>query len=54
MKVDYQAVGSGAGIKAITDRTVQFGASDAPMSADQEKAAPAHLLHLPDRGRSGP
>lgn len=47
VKVDYQAVGSGAGIKAITDRTVQFGASDAPMSADQEKAAPAKLLHLP-------
>jgi phosphate transport system substrate-binding protein len=47
IKVDYQAVGSGAGIKAITDRTVQFGASDAPMSADQEKAAPGKLLHLP-------
>jgi phosphate transport system substrate-binding protein len=45
--VDYQAVGSGAGIKAITDRTVQFGASDAPLSDDQEKAAPAKLLHLP-------
>ena len=47
VKVDYQSVGSGAGIKAITDRTVQFGASDAPMSADQEKNAPAKLLHLP-------
>jgi phosphate transport system substrate-binding protein len=47
VKIDYQAVGSGGGIKGITDRTVQFGASDAPMSADQEKAAPAKLLHLP-------
>src|SRR3954466_9842746 len=47
VKVDYQSVGSGAGIKAITDRTVQFGASDAPMSDEQEKAAPGKLLHLP-------
>ncbi len=47
VKIDYQAVGSGGGIKGITDRTVNFGASDAPMSADQEKAAPGALLHLP-------
>jgi len=47
VKADYQSVGSGAGIKAITDRTVNYGASDAPMSADQEKAAPAKLLHIP-------
>lgn len=47
VKVDYQSLGSGAGIKGITDRTVHFGASDAPLSADQEKAAPARLLHLP-------
>jgi phosphate transport system substrate-binding protein len=33
--VNYSAVGSGAGIKAITARTVDFGASDAPMSQDQ-------------------
>lgn len=45
--VDYQPNGSGAGIKAITDRTSTFGASDAPMNADQEKAAPAKLLHIP-------
>jgi phosphate transport system substrate-binding protein len=45
--IDYQAIGSGGGIKAITDRTAQFGASDAPLSADQEKAASNQLLHLP-------
>jgi phosphate transport system substrate-binding protein len=33
--INYSAVGSGAGIKAITARTVDFGASDAPMSQDQ-------------------
>jgi phosphate transport system substrate-binding protein len=46
-KVDYQAIGSGGGIKAITDRTAQFAGSDAPMSDVQEKAAPAKLLHVP-------
>jgi phosphate transport system substrate-binding protein len=45
--VDYQSSGSGAGIKAITDRTASFGASDAPLTGDQEKATPAKLLHLP-------
>ncbi len=48
--VDYQANGSGAGIKAITDRTSVFAGSDAPMNADQEKAAPAKLLHIPTIG----
>jgi len=33
--VQYSAVGSGAGISAITSRTVDFGASDAPLTADQ-------------------
>ncbi|HVS86183.1 MAG TPA: phosphate ABC transporter substrate-binding protein PstS [Gaiellaceae bacterium] len=36
--VNYSSVGSGAGIKAITARTVDFGASDAPMTADQAAA----------------
>lgn len=47
VKVDYQAIGSGGGIKGITDRTVIFAGSDAPMSADQEKKASAPILHLP-------
>jgi phosphate transport system substrate-binding protein len=47
VKIDYQSIGSGGGISGITKRTIQFGASDAPLSADQEKAAPARLLHLP-------
>jgi phosphate transport system substrate-binding protein len=33
--VQYSAVGSGAGISAITSRTVDFGASDAPLTPDQ-------------------
>jgi phosphate transport system substrate-binding protein len=35
VKVTYNAIGSGGGISAITNKTVDFGASDAPMSADQ-------------------
>ena len=48
--IDYQATGSGAGIKAVTDRTGNFGGSDAPLNADQEKALPAKLLHIPTIG----
>ena len=33
-KINYQSVGSGAGIKQITAKTVDFGASDAPMTDD--------------------
>src|SRR5258708_27627116 len=49
VKVDYQAIGSGGGIKGITDRTVQFAGSDAPMTDDQLKTAAANgkILHLP-------
>jgi phosphate transport system substrate-binding protein len=36
--VDYGAIGSGGGIQQITARTVDFGASDAPLSADQAQA----------------
>src|SRR5262249_23055805 len=36
--VQYSAVGSGAGISAITNRTVDFGASDAPLTPDQLSA----------------
>src|SRR5256885_2148363 len=37
--VDYNPIGSGGGIAAITARTVDFGASDAPLSKDQFAAA---------------
>jgi phosphate transport system substrate-binding protein len=35
VKIDYQSIGSGGGIKAITDKTVQFAGSDAPMSSKE-------------------
>src|SRR4051794_8529890 len=36
--IDYQSFGSGGGIRAITDRTVHFAASDAPMSKNELEA----------------
>jgi phosphate transport system substrate-binding protein len=36
--IDYNPIGSGGGIQAITNRTVDFGASDAPLTADQFNA----------------
>jgi phosphate transport system substrate-binding protein len=47
IKINYQSIGSGGGIKNITDKTVDFGATDAPMSDDELKAAPAEILHIP-------
>src|SRR4051794_39876447 len=49
VEVNYQAIGSGGGIKAITDKTVDFGASDGPMTEEQMQAAggPNAILHIP-------
>ncbi len=45
VELNYQGVGSGGGQNQITNRTVDFGASDAPMAAD--KLASANLLQFP-------
>src|ERR1044071_3709441 len=47
IRIDYQSQGSGAGIKGIQAQTVDFGASDAPMSDADQKAAPGEILHIP-------
>jgi phosphate transport system substrate-binding protein len=47
VQIDYQSQGSGAGIKGIQSQTVDFGASDAPMSDADLKAAPGEILHIP-------
>lgn len=46
-KFDYQSIGSGGGIKQITERTVDFGGSDAPMKDDDLKKTPGEILHIP-------
>lgn len=47
--IDYQAIGSGGGIKAITQQTVDFGASDAAMKDEELAALPSgtKMLHIP-------
>ena len=47
VRIDYQPIGSGGGIKQIQALTVDFGASDAPMKDEELKAAPGELLHIP-------
>jgi phosphate transport system substrate-binding protein len=46
VQINYQSIGSGGGIKQITERTVDFGASDAPMS-DEEMARAGGIQHIP-------
>jgi len=47
VQVNYQSVGSGAGISQLINKTVDFGASDAPMNSKQDSAAVAPVLHIP-------
>ena len=49
IQFDYQSIGSGGGIKAITQQTVDFGASDAAMKDEEIAALPAgtKLFHFP-------
>ncbi|MCX9085067.1 MAG: phosphate ABC transporter substrate-binding protein PstS [Candidatus Methanoperedens sp.] len=47
IQINYQSVGSGAGIKQISARTVDFGASDAPLT-EQEYSNVAGILQIPE------
>ena len=48
VKINYQSIGSGGGIKQLSEGTVDFGASDGPMSdADIAKAKGGKVLHFP-------
>jgi phosphate transport system substrate-binding protein len=47
VKIDYQSIGSGGGIKQLQAQTVDFGASDAPMIEDEIKGAPGPIVHIP-------
>ncbi|HEY1787693.1 MAG TPA: phosphate ABC transporter substrate-binding protein PstS [Verrucomicrobiae bacterium] len=47
VQFNYQSIGSGGGQKQLLNQTVDFGASDAPMSDDSMTGAPAKILHLP-------
>jgi phosphate transport system substrate-binding protein len=47
LKVNYQSIGSGGGIQQLTSKTVDFGASDAPMNGKQDSALSAPVVHIP-------
>jgi phosphate transport system substrate-binding protein len=47
VKVNYQSIGSGAGIKQLQNKTIDFGASDAPMSDEEMKKSPGAIVHIP-------
>ena len=47
VQFNYQSIGSGGGIKNLTSQTVDFGASDAPMTDAAMAAAPGKILHIP-------
>jgi phosphate transport system substrate-binding protein len=47
VQINYQAVGSGGGIKSLTDKTVDFGATDVPLTDAQIDALPAPAWHIP-------
>jgi phosphate transport system substrate-binding protein len=47
VEINYQSIGSGGGIRQLSNETVFFGASDGPMTSEQMQAAPGRILHLP-------
>src|SRR5690349_4481646 len=48
VKINYQPIGSGGGIRQLSEQTVDFGATDAPMSdAELAKAKGGPILHVP-------
>jgi phosphate transport system substrate-binding protein len=47
IKINYQSIGSGGGIRQVSEGTVDFGATDGPMTDDQLKAAKIKVMHVP-------
>jgi phosphate transport system substrate-binding protein len=47
VRVNYQSIGSGGGVQQMIARTVDFGASDVPLHAEEERRSPVPLLHVP-------
>ena len=47
VSINYQSIGSGGGIKQFTEKTLDFGATDAPLKANETQAAPG-AVHIPE------
>ncbi len=48
VSLNYQSIGSGGGIRQFTDMTVDFGATDAPLNANQTASLPGAAVHIPE------
>jgi phosphate transport system substrate-binding protein len=47
VQINYQSIGSGGGIRQFIEGTVDFGATDAPMTDEQVASAKGNVLHVP-------
>ncbi|HEX3967865.1 MAG TPA: phosphate ABC transporter substrate-binding protein PstS [Edaphobacter sp.] len=47
VKINYQSIGSGGGIRQVTEGTIDFGASDGPMTDQQLSQAKVKVMHIP-------
>jgi phosphate transport system substrate-binding protein len=47
VQINYQSLGSGAGIRQLIAGTIDFGASDSPMTSEQLSKCPVRILHIP-------
>jgi phosphate transport system substrate-binding protein len=47
IEINYQSIGSGGGIRQVTSGTVDFGASDGPMSDEQLASSKVKIVHIP-------
>ena len=47
VNINYQSIGSGGGVKQFTEKTVDFGASDAPLSKQEQQKVPG-AVHIPE------
>jgi phosphate transport system substrate-binding protein len=48
VNINYQSIGSGGGIRQFTERTVDFGATDAPLSENNTQSLPGPAAHIPE------
>ncbi|MGH9942566.1 MAG: phosphate ABC transporter substrate-binding protein PstS [Pyrinomonadaceae bacterium] len=47
ISIDYQSTGSGAGVKQLSERTIDFGATDSPMNEEELQKAGGEVVHIP-------
>jgi phosphate transport system substrate-binding protein len=48
VSINYQSIGSGGGVRQFTERTVDFGASDAPLTEEEMQALASTPVHIPE------